>query len=377
MKRLATSTYKTLNTPHGTITYAVAENNSTDNSVDIISKSAALSVNDAVDIMLRSNNKESAELCMTDNEVYIISYSGHDTEITIPETIENYPVTCIAKKAFLSNKLIREIMLPSTITEIGDYAFARCSKLNKVGIPYKSIQMGQGILMECDALTQIYNTAGSEVEDFQTKDIISPVVSDKLDSESGIVDFNQTLRNDVSYMLAATTGILDAPYLFDLESAGSDDWFRKWDTRMKMKMEMDDSEGFSKMLLCGEEDYGSNETDPEFYKHLKRLSKIRVAMLRLMHNINLESRTYDLLKQYLLMHIKGAKHEETWDVILNEHGDEKEYYEFLTDIGGVTENNFELMLTDMGDRHTEMKAFLMKYVDSLNEGKDAFSEFDL
>lgn len=363
MKRLATSTYKTLNTPHGTITYAVAESDSVNNEVNITSNT--------------SDDKEAIAELSANSEVYIMSYSGHDTEITIPDTIEGFSVTCIAKKAFLSNKLIKEIMLPSSIIEIGDYAFARCSKLNKVGIPYKNIKMGQGILMECDALTQIYNTAEGENGIISAKNIISLEVSDKLDSTCDIVDLNKKLRDDVSYMLAATTGILDAPYLFDLESAGSDDWFKKWDTRMKMKMEMDDSEGFSKMLLCGEEDYGSNETDPEYYKHLKRLSKIRVAMLRFMHNVNLDGKIYDLLKQYLLMHIKGAKHEETWDVILNEHGDEKEYYEFLTDIGGVTEENFELMLADMGNRHTEMKAYLMKYIDTLNDGKDAFSEFEL
>lgn len=305
LKRLATSTYKNIQTKCGTITYA-----------------------------------------STGEEVYIISYSGHDTELTIPESIENLPVTAVAKKAFLSNKIIRKIILPSTISEIGDFAFARCSKLNSIGIPYKSVSIGHGILMECGKLERIFDTL-SEKDD------------------------------DVAYLLAATMGILDAFYLFDLPNAGSDDWLLKWDSRMKMKMGMDDSEGFSKMLLCGEEDYGSNETNPEYYKHLRRMEKIRVAMLRLMHNDGLPKEDEDLLNKYLLMHIKGAKYEETWQVILDEHGDEKTYYDFLIKIGGVTNDNYEAMLNDMGDSHTEMKAYLLSYIDSMNSSKDAFAEFEL
>lgn len=311
LKRLATSTYKNYDTLHGSITYAT-----------------------------------------TDDEVYIMSYSGNDTELTLPPLIDGKKVTCIAKKAFLSNKKIREIMLPDTILEIGDFAFARCDRLRKIGIPYTNISLGQGVLLECSALEQIYNT-GNDTE------------------------CTEKLKTDVSYLLAATTGMLDAFYLFDLENAGSVDWFHKWDARMKMKMEMDDSEGFSKMLLCGEEDYGSNETDPEFYKHLKRAAKVRVSMLRLMHDSMLDSEMKDMLRSYLLLHIKGCKHDETWKVILEEHGDDKEYYEFLTELPGVNENNFQDMLKDMGDRHTEMKAYLMQYIDKMNADKDAFSEFEL
>lgn len=309
MKRLVTSSYKTIQINHGNLTYAV-----------------------------------------DDNEVYIISYSGHDTEIIIPELIEDCPVVCIAKKAFLSNKLVKEISLPKSIYEIGDWAFARCDRLKKVSIPFKNLNLGQSIFLDCISLEQIIDARGS-------------------DSDKKTVD--------VSYLLAATMGILDAFYLFDLEAAGTPEWFKQWDVRMKNKMEMDDSDGFSKMLLCGEEDYGSNETDPEYYKHLKRMAKVRVAMLRLMHDYSLDREVADNLLKYLLMHIKGNKHEETWKVVLDEHGDDKAYYEFLTEIGAVNENNLQDMLSDLGDRHTEMKAFLMKYNDKLNEGKDAFSAFEL
>lgn len=381
MKNIKSSEYKTLNTEHGSITYAVADitsNNANETNSGVVNGDALNNV--------ASNN-------VTSNaEVYIISYSGHDTELVIPDFIDGAPVTTIAKKAFLSNKLIREIILPKSIREIGDYAFARCDRLSKIGIPYTNISLGQGILMECSGLTQVVNVQNTEYKNTEYKSIqlkniqggedIAGVISEKYNSTSGVQLIGQDMvydkkTLDVSYLLAATMGILDAFYLFDLTQAGSDEWFTNLDIRMKSKLEMDDSEGFSKMLLCGEEDYGSNETDPEYYKHLKRLSKVRVAMLRLMHDYKLPEDVKEKLKAYLLMHIKGCKYEETWDVVKDEHGDDKDYYDFLTSIGAVNESNLYDMLNDLGDRHTEMKAYLMKYNDTLNDGKDAFDVFEL
>lgn len=310
MKRLNSLNYKNIEVGHGMLTYAVDEN----------------------------------------NIVYIIEYSGHDTAINIPEHIEDMPVVGICKKAFLSNKSLREVMLPKTVTEIDDFCFARCSNLRKVGIPYKALKLGKDVFLDCNSLEEIVNV----LEDVTDKKV-----------------------EDIGYLLAATAGILEAPYLFDLERTGTGDWFKQWDMRMLGKMEVDDSEGFSKMLLCGEEDYGSNETDPDFYQHLKRLSKCRVAILRLMHDTELSEDVAEYLRSYLLKLIKGCRHEETWDVVFNEHGDDKKYYEFLTRLGGVTDSNLFDMLTDMGDRYPEMKAYLMKYNETLNQGTDAFDVFEL
>lgn len=371
MKNVKSSEYKTLNTEHGSITYAVADitsNNASETNSGVVNGDALNNV--------ASNN-------VTSNaEVYIISYSGHDTELVIPDFIDGAPVTTIAKKAFLSNKLVREIILPKSITEIGDYAFARCDRLTKIGIPYTNLSLGQGILMECSSLEQVVNVQAIEYRSIKESEISEGVISENYNSTSGVQLIGQDMvydkkTLDVSYLLAATMGILDAFYLFDLTQAGSDEWFTNLDIRMKSKLEMDDSEGFSKMLLCGEEDYGSNETDPEYYKHLKRLSKVRVAMLRLMHDYKLPEDVKEKLKAYLLMHIKGCKYEETWDVVKDEHGDDKDYYDFLTSIGAVNESNLYDMLNDLGDRHTEMKAYLMKYNDTLNDGKDAFDVFEL
>ena len=325
MKKLSSLTYRKYELGHGYLTYAVDFGNITVGCADGESESSP-------------------------GEVYIIEYSGHDTSVIIPEQIEGYPVVYICKKAFLSNKVIREVMLPKTVIEIDDFCFARCSKLKKIGLSYNELKLGQSVFLDCESLEEIINVSEN-------------ILEKKVE--------------DVAYLLAATTGILDAPYLFDLKRAGNMEWFTQWDIRMLSKMEVDDSEGFSKMLLCGEEDYGSNETDPDFYKHLKRLAKCRVAILRLMHDSFLSIDNKEILKSYLLNLIKGCAHEETWEVVFNEHGDDKAYYEFLIELGGVNENNIFLMLDEMGDRHPEMKAYIMKYNEEIHQEMDAFSEFEL
>ena len=67
------------------------------------------------------------------------------------------------------------------------------------------------------------------------------------------------------------------------------------------------------------------------------------------------------LEEYLKQYAKGCEQEETWKVVLEEHGEEQTYYQLLTKLGCVTRDNITDMLADMGENYPEMKAFLMRY----------------
>lgn len=277
----------------------------------------------------------------------VTGYSGRDAALVIPERVDGCPVVRIGKKAFLSCKTLREIRLPESLAGIGDWAFAYCAGLESVTLPYRRLEAGQGMFKECASLAQISDCRGGE--------------------EHG----------DVPFLLAATVGMLDASYLFAPESAGSEHWLAGFDARVRTQMTLADNDGFSKMLLCGEEDYGSRDTDLGYYMEQKRRSKVRLAMLRLFHDYGLQEGFRQELVQYLLAHVKGCESEETWKVILEEHGDERRYYELLTELGGVNGENFQGMMEDMGERHAEMKAYLMRYHDGLRKKEDAFAQFEL
>lgn len=287
----------------------------------------------------------------TDGETAeITGYRGKDTEIALPSLIDGCPVTCIGKKAFLSNKMLKEISLPESVVRIDDWAFAYCAKLARVILPYHRMEIGQGIFKECFLLEEIVDESADEGE-------------------------KKTV--DTAFLLAAVMSRLDAFYLFDFESAGTPEWMAQWDGRMQTLMEREDTEGFSKMLLCGEEDYGSRENNLDYYTEQRRREKVRLAMLRLMHDYGLKQTVREKLEQYLLSHIKGCGTEETWLVVLEEYGDDLRYYQFLTQLGGVTRENFQPMMEDMGQSHTEMKAYLMKYHGEQHGTEDAFDAFAL
>ena len=277
---------------------------------------------------------------ISDNSVNITEYSGKDLSVVIPDNIDGYKVTCIKKKAFLSQRFVKEIYIPDTI--------------EKISVPYKKINLGQDILKDCNKLTYICNS-------------------------------NEYAENtdDVAFLLAKTLNELDAFFLFDLENAGSDEWLTHLDSTIDMRMRKDDMEDFSKMILCGEEEVVCGEdgtiedSNPEHYKSNRVKEKIRIAFMRLLHNYKLDSELELTLKEYLLNHIKGCNTEETWSVVLNEHGDEQEYYDFLLEIGGINKSNLSDILSDMGNRHTEMKSYLIKYNEDNNTDSDMFSEFDL
>lgn len=57
-----------------------------------------------------------------------------DGVITIPETIEGYPVTAIAKSAFFFKTIVHSVTIPSTVTRIGQDAFYYCESLENVYI---------------------------------------------------------------------------------------------------------------------------------------------------------------------------------------------------------------------------------------------------
>lgn len=84
---------------------------------------------------------------ITDDSITIIGYKGTKTDLVIEPTYTvagvKYPVKTIAESAFETNKNIKSIVLPQTVTYIGDYAFYDCNSLEKVTILSSDITIGE------------------------------------------------------------------------------------------------------------------------------------------------------------------------------------------------------------------------------------------
>lgn len=268
----------------------------------------------------------SLEYTIEREKVIITGFTGLAGEVRVPARMEGLPVAALGKKAFLSKKNLRRVFLPDTLEEIGDWAFAYCDRLESILLPKREIRFGRSLFLECGRLELLRIEGEGEA---------------------------------VGALLAGAVTMAQAPYLLDVPGAGGREWLAKWDARMLDILHRPDEEGYSRQVLCGEEDYGS--TDLNAYLQGKRRGKVRLLMLRLLYPEMLSGTVRLELEEYLREHTKGCGSEETWQVVLQEHGDDRRYYQLFAELGCVGEQNFEGILADIGEDHPEMKAYLMRY----------------
>ena len=67
--------------------------------------------------------------------VTITGYTGGETVVVIPDTIEGAPVTAIGKDAFVDKTTIKGLSIPDTVTTIGKGAFKGCKNMTSMKTP--------------------------------------------------------------------------------------------------------------------------------------------------------------------------------------------------------------------------------------------------
>lgn len=86
--------------------------------------------------------------------VTLKKYVGYDYDVVIPEDTGSYTVTTIGKKCFRTT-YITSITISSTITKIEAQAFSRCAYLKEIVIPDSVTEIGDEILYSCSALESV------------------------------------------------------------------------------------------------------------------------------------------------------------------------------------------------------------------------------
>lgn len=303
--------------------------------------------------------------------VRITRFQGLAGEVSIPAQIGGKPVLVIGKKAFLSKKNLRKVTLPSCIRAVEDWAFAYCANLHTVEFAAQEADAARkaDAMREADA-AQACNMTQSDSMGY-------PEFGKSVFMECGKLSRLCLPGADeaASALLAAAVTTAEAAYLLDAREVGSDEWLAKWDARMTAILRSADDEGYSKQILCGEEDYGS--TDLAAYEGGQRKRKVRLLLLRCLYPVKLSDRMRGRMERYLREHTKGCEHDETWQVILREHGEDRRFYELFAALGCITEENLEGLLADAGGDYPELSAFLLRYKEDTFGSKDFFSGLEL
>ncbi|GHU51794.1 hypothetical protein FACS1894132_00010 [Clostridia bacterium] len=90
-----------------------------------------------------------------DYEAIVIDYTNDITaDVVIPFTINGYIVTAIDEFAFF-DCAFKSIILPDSITSIGDWAFGWCESLENITIPYDVAFIGAQAFSFCPSLSSI------------------------------------------------------------------------------------------------------------------------------------------------------------------------------------------------------------------------------
>jgi len=76
------------------------------------------------------------------------------SDIVIPETINDLPVTAIGSSAFVNKTTISSVVIPDTVTSIGASAFAGCSSIKIFTVSDKLATIGDYAFNGCSSLTE-------------------------------------------------------------------------------------------------------------------------------------------------------------------------------------------------------------------------------
>src|SRR6266436_2482748 len=87
--------------------------------------------------------------------ITITGYTGPGGVVTIPDTINGYPVTSIGDAAFYYGSTVTSVTIPTSVTSIGGSAFFFCTSLTSVTIPNSVTSIGNDTFYYCTNLTSV------------------------------------------------------------------------------------------------------------------------------------------------------------------------------------------------------------------------------
>lgn len=98
-----------------------------------------------------------------DDHAELINYNGREEKIEVPEKAGGVPVTVITSGAFswfsvfdsLGYDPVKEVILPDTVTELGDWTFSSCFELEKIKLPAGLKKIGACAFAQCRSLKEI------------------------------------------------------------------------------------------------------------------------------------------------------------------------------------------------------------------------------
>ena len=113
----------------------------------------------------KDENPQGLDFCLKDDGTYAveIGLAKYLSKIEVPAVYKGKPVTEVGAFGYAtgSNTVLKEIIIPDSVTSIGNSAFSGCDNLTGVVIPDSVTSIGDHAFYDCSNLT-IYCEAASQ-----------------------------------------------------------------------------------------------------------------------------------------------------------------------------------------------------------------------
>lgn len=150
--------------------------------------------------------------------ITITAYIGTGSNVTIPPTTTDLPVTRIGDSAFWDRTGVNNITIPGTVTNIGRFAFWNCRGLDRITMPDSVSAIGEGafagcsftrliipesvtgisdrLLLGCSALTNVTIGSADDGQGNHEAGRETPWLGSRLEKQSGIKVLITRLESD-------------------------------------------------------------------------------------------------------------------------------------------------------------------------------------
>ena len=247
-------------------------------------------------------------------------------------------VTVIDNKAFWAGRPIREVIMPAGITHIGDWAFSKCSNLEKVTFAddFRPGLFGRDVFKGCDNLLSI---SFPDMDDVTAR------------------------------FLALCANRLGFDRLIQSDDVGKKSWYEKWDICLATRIKSDDAEAKMSAALCGEEDIsydGIGSIDGEMpgegadFVSKEAHNKSVLCYIRLENDRYLADETRALLEEHIINNRFGSTNGCSFSAIFEECDGNLEYLRIYLDTVKPGRETLSDMIASLGPLHVAARSYLIK-----------------
>lgn len=163
------------------------------------------------------------EYTVSNGEATITRYNGTAATLTIPATIDGYPVVGLEGDYYYNTSIfyhkdaVRSIYLPKGLTSIGLATFKNCKNLSSVSIPSTVKSIGYNAFYGCSALTEITLPRGVSVSSHAFDDCTSlqaVYAPDSVNFKATSDYYSIFSGTNTTLFITKDTGCISSEYLY-------------------------------------------------------------------------------------------------------------------------------------------------------------------